>query len=482
MGDKKISRRSTLKAALTAGLAAKTLAVSGNAAAAKSEAKAEDTDWSNPDLVNHIRQAERLINVERAYQYMDRYGLDGLVASIPHNIYYLSSHHGIMQWMGRHFSTYAFFPRREDAEAALIVPSSMLYHLDYKPTWVPSIIPYTSAQRGEDGKIVYGDNGDPVARPDPRFWPLREGADYKRGDKVQMALFAEFYGKTSANALYGLKDAIVASGCAKGKIGFDDPRIGPWLADVGLNGITSVDAANVFKQIRMVKTDPEIAMLREAAQRNEIALDYAIEQIEPGLPLADIERAHAKKWGELEGHGKWLIANVDGLNSGVVHKGDFMKLDSVGVYKGYHGDVGRTVSVGEPSDELARRIEANTKVSKQIYAALRPGMRFAEASQMFQDLMRQQGFDIAYAAPHPVGLEHTDMPWDVGGKGLLGDMEFADLVFENNMVFTLDMPHNEIGWGTSHVEDMIVVRKNGYEALSSGDTSLKIRPVGSAQG
>ena len=50
-----------------------------------------------------------------------------------------------------------------------------------------------------------------------------------------------------------------------------------------------------------------------------------------------------------------------------------------------------------------------------------------------------------------------------------------DFNFEENMVFTLDMPYHEIGWGTTHVEDMMLVTKSGAIPLSSGDISLRVR-------
>ena len=416
--------------------------------------------------IDHITSAKRLLNIERAYQIMDKYGLDGLVATTPINIYYLSSHSGIMQWMGRPFSTFAFFPRKEDAPPAIILSAVMLYHL--------TIQPYTFPLRSADGSIQLDQHGQPVANPKTSFWPVGEGEKSDR-DKLQMALFAAYEGKTSATPLAALRKAITEGGAAKGTIGFDDPRIAPWLRDQGVPDMKDVDALNIFKEIRMVKTENEIDLLREAAQRNEIALDYAIEQIEPGLPLEEIELAHARKWGELDGRGKWMIANIDGLNSGVVSAGDFMKLDSVGVYKGYHGDVGRTVMVGDPPDSLIKRIEADTKCSRLVYDAVRPGMKFSEAAKMFYDLMLQEGVPNGFGGAHNVGLEHTDQPWPTGAEppGTFDD----DFTFEEGTVYTLDMPYSEIGWGTTHVEDMIVVRKDGYEALSSMDTSLKIRPA-----
>lgn len=424
--------------------------------------------------IDHIMSAKRLLNVERAYEVMDKYGLDGLVASTPVNIYYLSSHGGIMQWMGRPFSTFAFFPRNEDAPPAIILSAVMLYHLDYRPTWMPSIQAFTMPLRDESGNVQLDHDGRPIANPKTSFWPVGDGEKSDR-DKLQLALFKAYEGKTSATPLAALVKALQDGGAAKGKIGFDDPRVAPWLRDQGLPDIKDVDALNIFKEIRMVKTENEIDLLREAAQRNEVALNYAIEQIEPGYPLEEIELAHARMWGELGGRGKWMIANIDGLNSGVVSKGDFMKLDSVGVYKGYHGDVGRTVMVGDPPDSLVKRIEADTKCSRLVYDAVKPGMKFSEASKMFYDLMMQEGVPNGFGAPHNVGLEHTDQPWPTGAElpGAFND----DFTFEDGTVYTLDMPYSEVGWGTTHVEDMIVVRNDGYEALSSMDTSLKIRPV-----
>ncbi len=466
---KKIDRRSTLAAAAAC--------VSASVAGTSKESKASETIKNEPSdngLIDHIQSAKPLVNKPRAYEIMDKYGLDGLVASSSLNIYYLSSHGGIMQWMGRNFSTFAFFPRHEDAPAAIVLPAVMLYHLDYRPTWMPSIQAYTMPLRGEDGRVLYDAVGNLAANPKTSFWPVSDGESDER-DRLQLALFNAYEGKTSATALYGLKNAIIEGGAARGTIGFEDPRVLPWLQDIGLPDLKGFDAINTFKEIRMVKTENEIDLLRQAAQRNETALDYAIEQIEPGFPLEGIELAHAQKWGELDGRGKWLIANIHGLNSGVVKAGDFMKLDSVGVYKGYHGDVGRTVMVGDPPDELVRRIEANTKASRLTYEAIRPGMKFTEASALFSDLMKQEGIERGFGSAHNVGLEHTDQPWPTGAEQ--PDSYMQDLTFEDGTVFTLDMPYNEVGWGTTHVEDMILIRRNGYEALSSMDTSLRMRPA-----
>ncbi len=432
------------------------------------------SDTNQKSLIDHSFNATKLINVDRAYEVMDKYDLSGLVASIPHNIYYLSSHHGIMQWMGRHFSTFAFFPRDPDAEPALILHGTMLYHLDYRPTWIENVIPISGPKADANGDVMRRANGDIMAVEKPGIWPTREGVEFKKGDIIQQQFFERFTGKTTPSALQGLKDAIKAGGGASGRIGFDDPRVGLWLNDMGLSDMTSVDACNVFKEIRMVKTEAEISLLKIASQYNEQALDYAIGKIEPGQPLIDIEYNHAYKWAELGGQAKWLIANVNGVNSGTAEQGDFMKLDSVGHINGYHGDVGRTVVLGDPSDELASRIEANTKISRELYQTIKPGMLYMDVCKQFSEMMQAEGFEIGFAGPHDVGLEHTDHPVETGHPSTPGNIPYSELRFHENSVFTLDMPHNELGWGTTHVEDMMVVKKDGCVPLSSGDTSLRI--------
>jgi Xaa-Pro dipeptidase len=425
--------------------------------------------WLAPGLINHIRQGTMLLNRDRADQIMDKYGLDGLVAALPTNIYYLSSHLGISGMMGRHYSSFALVPRNREAPASLIINGSMVYHLDYLPTWMPNIevFSYPITQAGTQGR--------PVAEPLPSPWArvVRENSLTDR-DRLLLALYAQFEGKTAVSASAALEAALKKAGLLRATLGFDDMRV-PACLGADFSG-TAVDALNIFREIRMVKSEAEIAILREAAIRNEAALDAAIATMHVGQPLQDVDIGHQRKWGELGGKSLWLIVNQRGLNSGVIEKDEPTKIDSVGEYLGYKGDVGRTVVVGTPSDEVARRAEANSAALAVLYAEIRPGMRFAEGAQIVNDVLRQHGIARPFCAAHPVGLDHTDQPVPVGHES---DFDAFDkvMMFEEGTVFTMDMPYHEVGYGTSHVEDMMVVRKNGAEALSSGDTSLRIIPA-----
>jgi Xaa-Pro aminopeptidase len=199
-----------------------------------------------------------------------------------------------------------------------------------------------------------------------------------------------------------------------------------------------------------------------------------IERMEIGMPLDELSRIHAMSLAEQGGRSEWIIANIRGLATGVIEPNELIKLDSVGSWQQYRGDVGRSVFFGEPTDEMLRRFDAVGRALQIAYAAIRPGKSFKEIVDLTLRSVQAEGFPgFVIAGPHSVGLEHTDHPVSVGGE-MPGHHHLA---FEENMVFTLDMPYHEFGWGTTHVEDMMIVRQDGCEPITSMRTGLRVKPL-----
>jgi Xaa-Pro aminopeptidase len=423
-----------------------------------------------------------LLNRARANLIMDKYGLEALVAAEPINIYYLSDYYGSMLQMARNFTLYALLPRDETKPAQLIMPGSGVYHLEHNPTWIETISCYVTRIRpGAIPPRDFDTSLEEYEPDEPRLDPSTPAMPYPIGPGVQterdtilLDRYDALLGQMEVTALYALRKSIRAAGLERGNIGFDDPRILGWLQSVGLPDLHGRDALNIFREIRMVKSEAELDIMRKVGRMTEAALDVVIDAIEPGLPLADLHAIHAKAMVDLGGRSEWIIANIRGLATGVVEPNELIKLDSVGSYKEYRGDVGRTVICGTPTEEMLRRNQAVTRALQVAYENIRPGKSVKDIVQLTLDTVRADGFPgFCIAGPHAVGLEHTDHPVSIGPE-LPGT---HDLVFEENMVFTLDMPYHEFGWGTTHVEDMIIVRKDHCEAITSMDTSLRIKPL-----
>src|SRR5436189_6434739 len=114
-----------------------------------------------------------LLNKPRAYEVMDKHGLDGLVACERLNVYYLTDFWGALMRMERPLMTMGLVPRKEDAPSALVFTAGEMLRLTVMPTWVENIIPCsyrsTGDQRDFDPEVEEPEAGD------WRGWPRRDG-------------------------------------------------------------------------------------------------------------------------------------------------------------------------------------------------------------------------------------------------------------------------------------------------------------------
>ncbi len=418
-----------------------------------------------------------LLNRPRANAIMDREGLDGLVATSAVNIHYLSDYFGALMKMRRTFYNYAVLPRDETAPAALIITG--VEHLRFvdRPdlSWMPSILPYVHPiyldRRDFDPEVE-----DPEHVEYGMRWPIRHDSLSPR-DVRYLAFMEEHRGQASVNATYALKKAIAQAGLSGGRLGSDDPRIGPWLHEIGLPHVQVSDATTLFREIRMVKTAPEIERLRAVARVNEEALEAVIASLHVGQPRTELERIYNVECARRGARGLFLTTGQGGTgtNLGTVLADHAITFDGFCEMNQYHGDLGRMAVVGTPSDELVRRVEAISVGCQTVLDMVKPGVTGADVTSAVIDAVRAAGFPgFFFATPHSIGLEHGDHMLPIGPTLPGGNGPF---VFEENMVFSLDMPYYEVGWGNLHMEDQLLVTATGIEPLTSCNTSLRIIPA-----
>ena len=102
---------------------------------------------------------------------------------------------------------------------------------------------------------------------------------------------------------------------------------------------------------------------------------------------------------------------------------------------------------------------------------LKPGIRYSELSAAVGAAVRREGFNrFRNPVVHSLGLEHTDDPKAPGVQ----PQDKPDQTLLKGMVVNVDMPHTEIGWGSVHMEDTVVIIADGCERLASADFSLRV--------
>ena len=405
-----------------------------------------------------------LLNFERALRVMKKHDVDALVAREHINIYYLTNYWDTQADGRWPYLVYGLLPRDTNKPAALVLPSVKLDRLSLWPSWVPNVVVYSDYSGRENIAQTKTGTHEPTAAS-WTGWPVRENTRLTELEKKWIELAKYHSKKLSATSTWGLKKALQEGGLEKSRIATDDPRIIHWMREMGMPNMEVVDGTNIFREIRMVKTDEEISIIRKAAKINEAACLYAASKAIKGEVWENIENfyhTYMSKHGGRNGH---IITNLGGLPHGKIVENSPFLVDALGEYKNYFGDFGRTIVVGEPTKELQIRSQALKAGFEAACEAIKPGIKKSSIIKLTVETVKKSGFpEFFYVSPHSLGLEHTDQPIPLGPSIHSKDTDF---VVEENMVINIDMPYFEWGWGTMHLEDTVLVKKNGIEPLTS---------------
>jgi Xaa-Pro dipeptidase len=412
-----------------------------------------------------------LVNKPWAYQVMDEAGVDGVIALNPVNVFYLANYLGYKVAQLYTYPAFAVLPRNPDETAFLITSHVDLWNIANGEREYPELMPYSYATNWQD--YVSADNWATPPNAGPATpWPIDPG-NYAPREAEWMAVQDRYNGLMSPSSEYALARAIRESGLAKGTLAVDDWRIAKVLEKVGLETPTFVEGDNLFRRIRLVKSEVELGHMRKVAQANQEATEAMFAQIDKGATRADIDRLFMVEAAKRGAKATWIAAGgVGGLPDGEVVEGRPLLMDAVSQINLYHGDFGRTFVLGEPSKKLEQRAALMRVAWDEAFAALKPGRKYSDIRRVAGEAMKKTGlpqFGVG-ASPHSVGLQHTDEPFTEG----LPYQKRDDLELREGMTITVDFPYMEPGWGACHLEDLVVITKDGAEALARMDGPLYI--------
>lgn len=413
-----------------------------------------------------------LLNRERAYEVMDRHNLSGLVATAAVNIYYLTDYWETMTDFGWPFLVYAVLPRHPDALPSLVIPSIKLDRQSDTPTWVPNIVAFSDYSGRQAAEEKTGSNQFPDEPPAAPWtgWPVNPGGTLTPIEQSWQRRTNEHADRMAATPAWGLRRALCEAGLTKGRIGSDDPRVLHWMHDMGLPDIEAIDATNVFREIRMVKSPDEVEIMRQAARINEVACLEAATSMRDGITKLELETIFHTALIRQGARGVKLATDLGGFRHGRIVTGDPCYVDGTCRYKRYFADFGRTVAPGQASDLLKRRMKAFQAGWETACETLRPGVKRSALIAKSVAAVQKAGMpEFFYVSPHSIGLEHTDSPQPFGPATHGAE---SDYVFMENMTINIDMPFTEWGWGGMHMEDTLLVTRNGFEPLTSMKNDL----------
>ena len=144
-----------------------------------------------------------------------------------------------------------------------------------------------------------------------------------------------------------------------------------------------------------------------------------------------------------------------------------VSFDCGAAYHGYCYDFGRSVYFGTPDDEYRRCYELVMAAQAAGIAALKVGNTCEQADAAARDVIVEGGYgaDFRHRLGHAIGMDVHESPFLTAGD---------TTVLEEGMCFTVEpsifIPHR-LG---ARVEDVVVVRQDGGEPLTTGYQALQV--------
>jgi len=159
-----------------------------------------------------------------------------------------------------------------------------------------------------------------------------------------------------------------------------------------------------------LKSEPEIAIMRQAGRIVATVLREIAEQVQPDMTTADLDAYAEKRIRELgatpsfKGYHGFPGSICVCLNDQVVHgiprrrqvirAGDLLKVDTGAYYQGFHGDSCITIAVGQVSAEAQRLMAAAERALYAGIAQVTPGNTLLDIAGAIEDSIRADGYAV----------------------------------------------------------------------------------------
>lgn len=238
--------------------------------------------------------------------------------------------------------------------------------------------------------------------------------------------------------------------------------------------IEFVNIDQMWVDLTVVKHPEEVRLLRRAVEIAVAGCKAAIEAVKPGVHEYEVAAYAEYKMREMGSEMEPFITNIaSGPNASiferisterVIGKNEMVIIDNGSVYRGYTGDVGRSVCTGKPTDLQKQMYKVNYLALQEALKTVRPGNTCADVDAAARRVIEDMGFgkyEHKFATGHQLGY---------GLHGSPSINKGVDYVLRPGMVMAIEprvtmFDRPEVG-GT-HMEQNILVTEDGYELLSS---------------
>lgn len=312
--------------------------------------------------------------------------------------------------------------------------------------------------------LLIGPEAEPFAKDRSRIPEIRKLIEYRESAEpdypdIPVSTFSDIFEE-------------VSGGKEIKRLALGDYSILPMPVYDGITKALSkgkiIRAEWILSNMRIKKSENEIAMIKEAHNISELTLKYTLEKMEPGMTekevLGIVYESMYSNGAECEGFPNYVFGGKKTRNAIArstydrLEKGQLIQLCIGARFGGYSSSVGRPVIFGKMHDEMRKHVEFGLEVHLKTYEWIREGVVAREVAIKYKEYFKEHGYEdvYLYGPCHGTGIIEVEKPW----------METtSDYKLEENMTFMADTFFTTEDYGFRW-EDGFRVTKDGCEPFS----------------
>jgi Xaa-Pro aminopeptidase len=244
-----------------------------------------------------------------------------------------------------------------------------------------------------------------------------------------------------------------------------------------LEGLEISPVDGQIERLRWVKEPEELALIERAQEITDSAFEEILPKLEEGVSEREI--ALDLDWSMLRGGAEDVAFEsivAFGESAAEPHHspgkrrlahGELVKLDFGALFEGYHSDMTRTVSFGEPSEELRGLYDLVRRSQQAGVDAVRSGIEGRDADRASRGVIEEAGYGerFSHGLGHGVGLEIHE------GPTLRSN---SDEVLPVGAVVTVEPGVYLPGQAGVRIEDMVEVTEGGCRVIPRSTKELVV--------
>ena len=243
-----------------------------------------------------------------------------------------------------------------------------------------------------------------------------------------------------------------------------------------------LSATDILRKMRVIKSEEEIEVMRQAGAITEAAFTAVCQQLKHGM--TELEVVSEVDY-QLRKHGSLGPSFTTSLYcSGPNHPLMFgqreetwkrqlnapvsLLFDFGAIYQGMCYDFGRTIFFGEPDSEYERIYNLVMASQEAGIAALQAGEKTtSDADAIARQVIVDGGYgpEFRHRLGHAIGMDVHEPPFLTAGD---------ETPLQEGMLFTVEPSITQFNTFSARVEDVVVVRPGGGEPLTTGFRQMQV--------